>query len=208
MEQLIKYFPNLTDMQKQQYEALPSLYAEWNEKINVISRKDIDNLYERHVVHSLGIVKVMPFVDGAAVLDVGTGGGFPGIPLAIMFPNVKFTLVDSIGKKIKVVNAVAEALQLKNVEAYQTRAEQVKKRFDFVVCRAVTDMNDFARWVQGKILPTNRHGLQNGILALKGGDLDEELKSFGSKVTVYPLSKYFDEEFYDTKKVVHLTFQR
>ena len=208
MEQLIKYFPNLTDLQKQQYEALPSLYAEWNEKINVISRKDIDNLYERHVVHSLGIVKVMPFVDGAAVLDVGTGGGFPGIPLAIMFPNVKFTLVDSIGKKIKVVNAVAEALQLKNVEAYQTRAEQVKKRFDFVVCRAVTDMNDFARWVQGKILPTNRHGLQNGILALKGGDLDEELKSFGSKVTVYPLSKYFDEEFYDTKKVVHLTFQR
>ena len=208
MEQLIKYFPNLTDLQKQQYEALPSLYAEWNEKINVISRKDIDNLYERHVVHSLGIVKVMPFVDGAAVLDVGTGGGFPGIPLAIMFPNVKFTLVDSIGKKIKVVNAVAEALQLKNVEAYQTRAELVKKRFDFVVCRAVTDMNDFARWVQGKILPTNRHGLQNGILALKGGDLEEELKSFGSKVTVYPLSKYFDEEFYDTKKVVHLTFQR
>ena len=208
MEQLIKYFPNLTDLQKQQYEALPSLYAEWNEKINVISRKDIDNLYERHVVHSLGIVKVMPFVDGAAVLDVGTGGGFPGIPLAIMFPNVKFTLVDSIGKKIKVVNAVAEALQLKNVEAYQTRAEQVKKRFDFVVCRAVTDMNDFARWVQGKILPTNRHGLQNGILALKGGDLEEELKNFGSKVTVYPLSKYFDEEFYDTKKVVHLTFQR
>lgn len=208
MEQLIKYFPNLTDLQKQQYEALPSLYAEWNEKINVISRKDIDNLYERHVVHSLGIVKVMPFVDGAAVLDVGTGGGFPGIPLAIMFPNVKFTLVDSIGKKIKVVNAVAEALQLKNVEAYQTRAEQVKKRFDFVVCRAVTDMNDFARWVQGKILATNRHGLQNGILALKGGDLEEELKSFGSKVTVYPLSKYFDEEFYDTKKVVHLTFQR
>lgn len=208
MEQLIKYFPNLTDLQKQQYEALPSLYAEWNEKINVISRKDIDNLYERHVVHSLGIVKVMPFVDGAAVLDVGTGGGFPGIPLAIMFPNVKFTLVDSIGKKIKVVNAVAEALQLKNVEAYQTRAEQVKKRFDFVVCRAVTDMNDFARWVQGKILPTNRHGLQNGILALKGGDLEEELKSFGSKVTVYPLSKYFNEEFYETKKVVHLTFQR
>ena len=208
MEQLIKYFPNLTDLQKQQYESLPSLYAEWNEKINVISRKDIDNLYERHVVHSLGIVKVMPFEDGATVLDVGTGGGFPGIPLAIMFPNVKFTLVDSIGKKIKVVNAVAEALQLTNVEAYQTRAEQVKKRFDFVVCRAVTDMNDFARWVQGKILPTNRHGLQNGILALKGGDLDNELKSFGNKVMVYPLSKYFDEEFYETKKVVHLTFQR
>ena len=208
MEQLIKYFPNLTDLQKQQYESLPSLYAEWNEKINVISRKDIDNLYERHVVHSLGIVKVMPFEDGATVLDVGTGGGFPGIPLAIMFPNVKFTLVDSIGKKIKVVNAVAEALQLTNVEAYQTRAEQVKKRFDFVVCRAVTDMNDFARWVQGKILPTNRHGLQNGILALKGGDLDNELKSFGNKVTVYPLSKYFDEEFYETKKVVHLTIQR
>jgi len=208
MEQLIKYFPNLTDLQKQQYESLPSLYAEWNEKINVISRKDIDNLYERHVVHSLGIVKVMPFEDGATVLDVGTGGGFPGIPLAIMFPNVKFTLVDSIGKKIKVVNAVAEALQLANVEAYQTRAEQVKKRFDFVVCRAVTDMNDFARWVQGKILPTNRHGLQNGILALKGGDLDNELKSFGNKATVYPLSKYFDEEFYETKKVVHLTFQR
>ena len=208
MEQLIKYFPNLTDLQKQQYEALPSLYAEWNEKINVISRKDIDNLYERHVVHSLGIAKVMPFCPGARVLDVGTGGGFPGIPLAIMFPNVKFTLVDSIGKKIKVVNAVAEALQLKNVEAYQTRAEQVQQRYDFVVCRAVTDMNDFARWVQGKILPTNRHGLQNGILALKGGDLDEELKSFGNKATVYPLSKYFDEEFYDTKKVVHLTFQR
>ncbi len=208
MEQLIKYFPNLTDLQKQRYEALPALYAEWNEKINVISRKDLDNLYERHVIHSLGIAKVMPFCPGARVLDVGTGGGFPGIPLAIMFPEVKFTLVDSIGKKIKVVNAVAEALQLSNVQAYQTRAEQVQQRYDFVVCRAVTDMNDFARWVQGKILPTNRHGLQNGILALKGGDLAEELKAFGNKATVYPLSNYFAEDFYETKKVVHLTFQR
>ena len=208
MDQLIKYFPNLTDVQRKQYEALPALYAEWNERINVISRKDIENLYERHVVHSLGIAKVMPFCPGASVLDVGTGGGFPGIPLAIMFPEVQFTLVDSIGKKIKVVNAVAEALELKNVEAYQMRAEMVKKHYDFVVCRAVTDMNDFARWVQGKILPANRHGLQNGILALKGGDLAEELKAFGSKATVYPLSNYFDEEFYETKKVVHLTFQR
>lgn len=208
MEQLIKYFPNITDLQRRLYEALPSLYAEWNEKINVISRKDIDNLYERHIIHSLGIAKVMPFMPDAQVLDVGTGGGFPGIPLAIMFPKTQFMLIDSIGKKIKVVNAVAETLGLKNVVARQIRAEQVKGKFDFVVCRAVTDMNAFAPWVQSKISNTNKHALQNGILCLKGGDLQEELKSFGDKATIYDLSKFFAEEFYETKKVVHLTFQK
>ena len=208
MEQLIKYFPNITDLQRRLYEALPSLYAEWNEKINVISRKDIDNLYERHIIHSLGIAKVMPFMPDAQVLDVGTGGGFPGIPLAIMFPKTQFMLIDSIGKKIKVVNAVAETLGLKNVVARQIRAEQVKGKFDFVVCRAVTDMNAFAPWVQSKISNTNKHALQNGILCLKGGDLQEELKPFGNKATIYDLSKFFAEEFYETKKVVHLTFQK
>ncbi len=208
MEQLIKYFPNITDLQRRLYETLPSLYAEWNEKINVISRKDIDNLYERHIIHSLGIAKVMPFMPDAQVLDVGTGGGFPGIPLAIMFPKTQFMLIDSIGKKIKVVNAVAETLGLKNVVARQIRAEQVKGKFDFVVCRAVTDMNAFAPWVQSKISNTNKHALQNGILCLKGGDLQEELKPFGNKATIYDLSKFFAEEFYETKKVVHLTFQK
>ena len=147
MEQLIKYFPNIDAEQRERFAALPQLYSEWNEKINVISRKDIENLYERHIIHSLGITKVMPFMPDAKILDVGTGGGFPGIPLAIMFPKTQFMLIDSIGKKIKVVNAVAEALQLKNVVAQQIRAEQVKGKFDFVVCRAVTDMNDFAPWV-------------------------------------------------------------
>ena len=208
MEQLIKYFPNIDTEQRERFAALPQLYSEWNEKINVISRKDIDNLYERHIIHSLGITKVMPFMPGAKILDVGTGGGFPGIPLAIMFPDTQFMLIDSIGKKIKVVNAVAEALGLKNVVAQQIRAEKVKGKFDFVVCRAVTDMNDFAPWVQGKISNTNKHALQNGILCLKGGDLQEELKSFGDKATIYDLSKFFAEEFYETKKVVHLTFQK
>ena len=208
MEQLLRYFPNLDPLQKERFEKLPQLYAEWNEKINVISRKDIDNLYERHIIHSLGIANVMPFLPQAMVLDVGTGGGFPGIPLAIMFPETQFTLIDSIGKKIKVVNAVAEALQLTNVTAMQIRAEQVKGNFDFVVCRAVTDMKDFARWVQGKIATTNKHSLQNGILCLKGGDLAEELKPFEKKVTIYNLSNFFTEEFYETKKVVHLTFQK
>ena len=150
----------------------------------------------------------MPFIPNAQVLDVGTGGGFPGIPLAIMFPQTQFMLIDSIGKKIKVVNAVAEALGLKNVVAQQIRAEQVKGKFDFVVCRAVTDMNAFAPWVQNKISNINRHALQNGILCLKGGDLQEELKPFGDKATIYDLSKFFAEEFYETKKVVHLTFQK
>ena len=208
MEQLIKYFPNIDNEQRERFAALPRLYSEWNEKINVISRKDIDNLYERHIIHSLGIAKVMPFIPNAQVLDVGTGGGFPGIPLAIMFPQTQFMLIDSIGKKIKVVNAVTEALGLKNVVAQQIRAEQVKGKFDFVVCRAVTDMNAFAPWVQNKISNTNKHALQNGILCLKGGDLQEELKPFGHKATIYDLSKFFAEEFYETKKVVHLTFQK
>lgn len=208
MEQLIKYFPNIDAEQRERFAALPQLYSEWNDKINVISRKDIENLYERHIIHSLGITKVMPFMPDAKILDVGTGGGFPGIPLAIMFPKTQFMLIDSIGKKIKVVNAVAEALQLKNVVAQQIRAEQVKGKFDFVVCRAVTDMNDFAPWVQGKISNTNKHALQNGILCLKGGDLQEELKPFGDKATIYDLNKFFGEEFYETKKVVHLTFQK
>lgn len=208
MEQLMKYFPGLTTKQQERFAVLPSLYSEWNEKINVISRKDIENLYERHVIHSLGIAKVMPFLAGARVLDVGTGGGFPGVPLAIMFPETNFMLVDSIGKKIKVVNAVVEALGLTNVVAQQMRAEQVKGTFDFVVGRAVTDMRDFAPWVQGKIHHNNKHCLQNGIICLKGGDLEEELRPFGDKATLYNLSDYFVEEFYETKKVVHIRFQK
>lgn len=203
MKLIKKYFPELSDLQLSQFEKLEELYKDWNSKINVISRKDIDELYIRHILHSLGIAKVQPFVSGAKVLDVGTGGGFPGIPLAILFPETEFYLVDSIGKKIKVVKGVAEALGLKNLKAEHIRAEKVKGEFDFIVSRAVTTMPDFVKWVRKKIAKKQKHTLRNGILYLKGGDLTEELSVFTS-TTLYNLSDYFKEDFFETKKVVHL----
>lgn len=202
-EIILKYFPNLTDQQKSQFHQLETLYKDWNEKINVISRKDIDEFYERHVLHSLGIAKIMEFADGTKVLDIGTGGGFPGIPLAILFPNVEFTLVDSIGKKITVVNAVAESLGLKNVKAYHERAEKIKDKFHFVVSRAVTQMPVFLRWLKGKFEKEQFNPKHNGVLYLKGGDLGEELA--GIKCEIYNLKDQFEEEFFDTKKVVYLS---
>lgn len=202
-EIILKYFPNLTDQQKSQFQQLETLYKGWNEKINVISRKDIDEFYERHVLHSLGIAKIMEFADGTKVLDIGTGGGFPGIPLAILFPNVEFTLVDSIGKKITVVNAVAESLGLKNVKAYHERAEKIKDKFHFVVSRAVTQMPVFLRWLKGKFEKEQFNPKHNGVLYLKGGDLGEELA--GIKCEIYNLKDQFEEEFFDTKKVVYLS---
>ena len=200
---IIKYFPEITETQKTQFEKLETLYKDWNEKINVISRKDIDEFYERHVLHSLGIAKIMEFSDGTKVLDIGTGGGFPGIPLAILFPNVEFTLVDSIGKKITVVNAVAESLGLKNVKAYHERAEKIKDKFHFVVSRAVTQMPVFLRWLKGKFEKEQFNPKHNGVLYLKGGDLGEELA--GIKCEIYNLKDQFGEEFFDTKKVVYLS---
>lgn len=196
------YFPALTQRQKEQVAGLFDLYKDWNEKINVISRKDIDNLYINHVLHSLGIAKVMEFKPGAAVLDVGTGGGFPGIPLAILFPETSFHLVDSIGKKITVVQAVADGLGLKNVRAEQIRAEQVKGEYDFIVSRAVTRLKEFYGWIHRKVKKESVHALDNGILYLKGGDLDEELAELKRLHQVYDLSDYFKEEFFETKKVV------
>ena len=200
---ILKYFPEITDEQKQQFEKLEKLYTEWNEKINVISRKDMDGLYEKHILHSLGIAKIMPFADGTKVLDVGTGGGFPGIPLAILFPEVSFTLIDSIGKKIKVVEAVSEGLRLKNVTAVHGRAEKLKEKFHFVVSRAVTQMPEFLRWLKGKFEKEQFNEKHNGVLYLKGGDLAEELA--GLRCEIFQLKNYFEEEFFDTKKVVYLS---
>ena len=203
MNEILRYFPNLSDIQKEQFEKLDFLYHDWNEKINVISRKDIDALYTKHILHSLGIAKIIKFEPGTSVLDVGTGGGFPGIPLAILFPETRFHLIDIIAKKIKVVQAVAEGLDLKNVKAEQLRAENVKGDFDFIVSRAVTNMPDFVSWVKTKIKKNNKHELKNGILYLKGGDLAEELKDF-PKATEYNLADFFADEFFETKKVVYL----
>ena len=203
MDEILKYFPNLTNVQKEQFTKLDVLYHDWNQKINVISRKDIDALYTKHVLHSLGIAKIVNFEAGTYVLDVGTGGGFPGIPLAILFPETRFHLIDVIAKKIKVVDAIAEALALKNVKATQIRAENVKGDFDFIVSRAVTNMPDFVSWVKTKIKKQHKHELKNGILYLKGGDLTEELKDF-PKATEYDLFNFFENEFFETKKVVHL----
>ena len=200
---ILKYFPEITDKQKQQFEKLEKLYTEWNKKINVISRKDMDGLYEKHILHSLGIAKVMPFADGTKVLDIGTGGGFPGIPLAILFPEVSFTLIDSIGKKIKVVEAVSEGLGLKNVTAVHGRAEKLKEKFHFVVSRAVTQMPEFLRWLKGKFEKEQFNEKHNGVLYLKGGDLAEELA--GLRCEIFQLKNYFEEEFFDTKKVVYLS---
>lgn len=201
---LLKYFPDLTARQQQQFDSLPELYTLWNNQINVISRKDIESLGERHVLHSLGIAKVMEFLPGENVMDVGTGGGFPGIPLAIMFPETNFHLVDSIGKKIKVVQEVAKAIGLKNVKASHLRAEQVDEKFDFVISRAVTQLKDFYPWVRGKFNMVSKNKLANGILYLKGGDLSQEIKESGLKVTQYHLKDYFDEEFFETKQVIYV----
>lgn len=203
MKDILKYFPDLTEEQIKQFEMLEPLYKDWNAKINVISRKDIDELYTRHVLHSLGIAKVQPFEDGSEIMDVGTGGGFPLIPLAILFPNVSFYGIDVIAKKIKVVNEVATALGLKNLKAEQKRAETVEQSFDFIISRAVTNMPDFVKWVKGKTKKINKHALPNGILYLKGGDLTEELQDF-PKATLYNLPDFFEGEFFETKKVVHL----
>ena len=203
MEEIIKQFPNLTENQIQQFQKLEALYQDWNAKINVISRKDIDALYTKHVLHSLAIAKIQPFEPGTYILDVGTGGGFPGIPLAILFPETRFYLIDVILKKINVVKAVAEALALKNVKAEQMRAENVKGDYDFIISRAVTNMPDFVSWIKYKIKKQNKHQLPNGILYLKGGDLTEELKDF-PKATEYNIAEFFKDEFFETKKVVHL----
>ena len=203
MEAILKQFPDLSDNQILQFQKLQGLYEDWNSKINVISRKDIDELYTRHVLHSLGIAKIIEFRPGSRIMDVGTGGGFPGIPLAILHPEVDFYLIDVIAKKIKVVNEVAAGLGLKNVKAEQKRAELVKQEFDFIVSRAVTNMPDFVSWVDDKVSKKQNHELANGILYLKGGDLTEELKAF-PKATEYNLSDFFTDEFFETKKVVHL----
>jgi 16S rRNA (guanine527-N7)-methyltransferase len=201
---LLKYFPDITAKQQEQFARLQELYTLWNSQINVISRKDIDLLYERHVLHSLGIAKVMSFLPGENVLDVGTGGGFPGIPLAILFPETQFHLVDSIGKKIKVVNEVASALGLKNVKASHARAEEIKEKFDFVVSRAVTQLKDFYPWVKGKFNKASKNKLPNGILYLKGGDLTQEIADAGLAVQQYHLKDYFEEEFFETKQVIYV----
>lgn len=203
METILKYFDNLSPTQIGQFEKLDALYQIWNAQINVVSRKDIDQLYVRHVLHSLGIAKVQAFVAKSQVLDVGTGGGFPGIPLAILFPETRFYLVDAIAKKIKVVQAVADELGLKNVKAAQIRAEDVKGEFDFIVSRAVTNMDDFVSWTKNKVAKKQRHELKNGILYLKGGDLTKELVHFPN-AKQFELSNYFTEDFFETKKVVHL----
>jgi 16S rRNA (guanine527-N7)-methyltransferase len=204
MQIIEKYFPDLSKEQKKQFAQLEGLYKIWNDQINVISRKDTDNFYERHVLHSLGIAKIIQFSEGSKILDIGTGGGFPGIPLAILFPNCEFTLVDSIGKKIKVVNEVASALGLTNVTGIHERAEKVTGKFDFIVSRAVTAMPSFLNWTKGKISTENRNALPNGILYLKGGDLSEELKPVQQPVKIFDLKEFFNEEFFDTKKVVHV----
>ncbi len=204
MELITKYFPGLSTIQLDKFERLEALYLEWNSRINVISRKDMEHFYERHVLHSLGIVKVQQFLAGTRVLDVGTGGGFPGIPLAIMFPDTQFVLVDSIGKKIKVVQEVAQAAGINNITAIHTRAEDVKQKFDFVVSRAVTVLPDFIKWVENKITKESRHEIKNGILYLKGGDLEAELTPLRNKYQIFNLNEYFNEDFFETKKVVYV----
>lgn len=201
---ILKYFKDLTETQIEQFSKLFELYVFWNAQINVISRKDIEELYERHVLHSLGIAKICTFKAGESVLDVGTGGGFPGIPLAILFPETQFHLVDSIGKKIKVVNEVATALGLTNLKAEHLRAEQIKDKYNFVVSRAVTRLGEFYPWIQGKFKKDSINAIPNGILYLKGGDLTEEIKESKLKAELYPLSAYFEEDFFETKFVVYV----
>ena len=203
MELILKYFPELSDVQKEQFNKLFDLYFEWNAKINVVSRKDIDELYLRHVLHSLGIAMILKFKDGTKIMDVGTGGGFPGIPLAILYPECSFHLVDSINKKLKVVNAVAEELGLTNIKTSHKRAEDINESFDFIVSRAVTAMPSFVSWVKRKVNKKSNHELKNGILYLKGGDLTEELKDL-PKAKVFKLKDVFEEDFFETKKIVYI----
>lgn len=204
MDIIQKYFPDLTEEQNRQFILLQSLYEEWNNKINVISRKDIDQLYERHVLHSLAIAKIIRFKNKTSILDVGTGGGFPGIPLAILFPECSFHLVDSIEKKIKVVQEVSLALNLKNITSEQIRAEKIKNQYDFIVSRAVTAFPAFYNWVRTKIKHESKNELKNGILYLKGGDLNEELKDFKSRIKTFEISKFYSESFFETKKIIYL----
>ncbi|WP_299778234.1 16S rRNA (guanine(527)-N(7))-methyltransferase RsmG [uncultured Formosa sp.] len=203
MDLILKYFPDLTDDQISKFQKLESLYQDWNLKINVVSRKDIDELYLRHVLHSLGIAKLISFKDGTKLMDVGTGGGFPGIPLAILFPECSFHLVDSIAKKLKVVSDVVEGLGLTNVKVTHSRVEEINDKYDFIVSRAVAAMPTFVYWTKGKIAKEQRNDLKNGIIYLKGGDLADELQDYKT-ATIYNLSDYFEEDFYETKKIVHL----
>jgi len=205
MQLIHKYFPELTKDQLDKFNQLEGLYLEWNSRINVISRKDMEHFYEHHVLHSLGIAKVLRLNPGSQVMDVGTGGGFPGIPLAILYPETQFLLVDSIGKKIKVVQEVAEAAGITNVEAIKARAEDVKLKFDFVVSRAVTTLPDFIKWVENNIKKESRHSLKNGLLYLKGGDLDAELAPLKNRCQIFNLHDYFEEAFFETKKIVHIS---
>ncbi len=200
---ILKYFPNLTPTQIDRFSQLQKVYSDWNSQINVISRKDIEHLYEKHVLHSLGIAKAMIFKAGTTVLDVGTGGGFPGIPMAILFPEVDFHLVDSIGKKIKVVTEVASAIGLQNVRASHARAETLNEKYDFIISRAVTAFPDFYGWIKNKVKPKSFNEFKNGILYLKGGDLSEEFKNFEKKVVYFHLKDFFEEEFFETKKVIY-----
>jgi len=202
-----KYFTDLTDQQLDQFAQLGALYKDWNSKINVISRKDIEQLYERHILHSLAIAKIIQFKPGTTILDVGTGGGFPGIPLAIFFPETSFMLVDSIAKKIKVVNEVASTLNLQNVNAEHIRVEEVRQKFDFVVSRAVTAFPLFVALVRSKVLAQSKNALPNGILYLKGGDFEEEISPFREHIQVYDLQNYFQEEFFETKRLIHLSLK-
>lgn len=205
MEQLLRYFPQLTEQQQRQFAALDALYRDWNAKINVISRKDIDNLYPHHVLHSLGIAKVITFRPGTHVMDIGTGGGFPGIPLAILFPEVQFHLLDSIGKKIKVVQSVADALELTNVRTSHKNVMEEKEKYDFVVSRAVMQMEDLVRLVRKNVHHEQRNSLPNGLICLKGGDIQQEMRPFKHCCDVWPLHTYFEEEFFETKKVAYVT---
>lgn len=204
MDIIKKYFPTITDLQAEQFAQLEGLYNDWNSKINVISRKDIQNLYEHHVLHSLGIAKIVNFRDGTSIMDLGTGGGFPGIPLAILFPNVSFHLIDSIGKKVRVANEVATALGLKNVRFSHARAEEIRDKYDFVVTRAVMPMVDLVKVARKNIQKEQHNALPNGIIALKGGELNSEIASMRDISTVWDLGDYFEEEFFKTKKVVHV----
>ncbi|MCF1190763.1 16S rRNA (guanine(527)-N(7))-methyltransferase RsmG [Mangrovimonas sp. AS39] len=203
MDLILKYFPDLTEDQINKFRKLEELYQDWNLKINVVSRKDIDELYLRHVLHSLSIAKFIQFKDGTRIMDVGTGGGFPGIPLAIMFPNCQFHLVDSIAKKLKVVNEVVEGLGLTNVKTTHTRVEEINETYDFIVSRAVAAMPTFVRWIKGKVAKKSLHEIKNGVIYLKGGDLADELENF-STAQIFELNQYFDEDFFETKKIVHL----
>lgn len=205
MDIILKYFPNLSEVQQQQFAALYDLYTDWNSKINVISRKDITNLYEHHVLHSLGIAKVMQFRPETTVMDLGTGGGFPGIPLAILFPETHFHLVDSIGKKVKVANEIANAIGLKNVTTRHCRAEEEKQLFDFVVSRAVMPLTDLLKIIRKNIKKEQHNALPNGLICLKGGELEREVMPVKHQTLMYDLEDYFEEEFFETKKVVYVT---